>query len=95
MFAVLNIRKYARKPWAVGQEKKSELDGSKPTSQSRIYMPKKDRGRHAVRGGIDPGDYRYSSRVVGAVNIRRMSEPGMRLFLPRVRRNCPPLVGEP
>ena len=44
---------------------------------------------------IDPGDHRYSSRVVGAVEIRRISEPGMGPYLPRVRRNCPPSVGEP
>ena len=50
---------------------------------------------HAVRGGIDPGDHRYSSRVVGAVEIRRISEPGMGSYVPRVRRNCPPMVGEP
>ena len=50
---------------------------------------------HAVRGGIDPGHHRYSSRVVGAVEIRRVSEPGMGPYLSRVRRNCPLLVGEP
>ena len=34
-----------------------------------------------------------SSRVVGAVEIRGTSEPGMGCYLHRVRRNCPPLVG--
>ena len=48
-----------------------------------------------MRGGIDPGGHRYSSRVVGAVDIQRISERGMGPYLPRVRRNCPPLVGEP
>ena len=47
-----------------------------------------------MRGGIDLGNHRYSSRVVGAVEIRRISEPGMGTYLPHVRRNCLPLVGE-
>ena len=47
-----------------------------------------------MRGGIDLGDHRYSSRVVGAVEIRRISEPGTGSYLPRVRRNCPPLIGD-
>ena len=50
--------------------------------------------RHAGRN-IDTGDHRYSSRVAGAVEIRRISEPGMGPYLPRVRRNCLPSVGEP
>ena len=48
-----------------------------------------------ARRYIDPGDHRYSSRVAGAVDIRRISEPEMGPYLPRVRRNCPPSVGEP
>ena len=44
---------------------------------------------------IDPGDHRYSSRVAGAVEIRRISEPGIGPYLPRVRRNCAPSVSEP
>ena len=48
-----------------------------------------------MRGGIDLGNHRYSSRVVGAVDIRRISEPERGPYLPRVRRNCPLLVGEP
>ena len=50
--------------------------------------------RHAGRY-IDPGDHRYSSRVVGTVEIRIIFEPGMGPYFPRVRQNCPPLVGEP
>ena len=44
---------------------------------------------------IDQGDYRYFSRVVEAVEIRKSSESGIGAYLPRVRGNCPPLVGEP
>ena len=52
---------------------------------------------------IEPGDqcyssrvaHRYSSRVAGAVEIRKISEPGMGPYLPRVRRSCPSSVGEP
>ena len=47
-----------------------------------------------LTGGIDPGDHRYSYRVVGAVEIRRIYEPWMGPYLPRVQRNCPPLVDE-
>ena len=48
---------------------------------------------------IDPEDHRYSSSVAGAVagavEIRRISEPGMGPYLPRLQWNCPPSVGEP
>ena len=44
---------------------------------------------------INAGEYRHSSRVAGAVEIRRISQPGMEPYLPRVRRICPPSVGEP
>ena len=30
-----------------------------------------------LTGDIDPDDHRYSSRIVGAVEIQRISEPGM------------------
>ena len=39
---------------------------------------------------IDPGDHRYSSRVVGAVEIRRISEPGMGPYLLR-ETELPPI----
>ena len=48
---------------------------SKPTSQSRV-ISQWSRSWHAVRGGIDPGDNRYGSRVVGAVEIRGISKRG-------------------
>ena len=48
-----------------------------------------------AEGYTDPGDHRYSSRVAEAVEFRTISEPGMGPYLPRVRRNCPPSVGEP
>ena len=48
-----------------------------------------------MRGGIDPGDHRYSSDVVGVVEIRRIFQPEMGPHLPRVPRNWPPLFGEP
>ena len=50
---------------------------------------------HRVERYIDLGDHRYSFRVVGAVEIRRISEPRMGPNLARVRPNCPQLVGEP
>ena len=40
-------------------------------------------------------DHGCGSRVVGAVNILRIFEPGMGPYVPLVRRNCPPLVVEP
>ena len=49
-------------------------------------------GFHIVRDGVDAGDHRYRSHVV-VVDIRGVSEAGMEPYLPRVRRNCPPLVG--
>ena len=48
-----------------------------------------------MRGGIDPGDHLYSSRVVGAEEIRRISEAGMTPILPCMRHNSALLVGEP
>ena len=50
-------------------------------------------GFHVVRSGVDTGGHRYCSRVSGAVEIRGIHESGMRPYLPRVRRKCPPLMG--
>ena len=50
-------------------------------------------GFHVVRGGVDPGDHRHRSCVFLALEIRGIYEPGMGPYLPRVRRNCPPLMG--
>ena len=43
---------------------------------------------------IDPGDHHYRSRAVGAVRVRRITEPRMGPYLPCVRRNFLLLVGE-
>ena len=58
-----------------------------PISGKRIWL-----GFHVVRSGIDTVGHRYCSRVFGAVEIRGIHESGMGLYLPRVRRKCPPLM---
>ena len=42
-----------------------------------------------VRRYIDPGDSRYRSRVAGAVDIRRISKPGMGTISPVCDRTAP------
>ena len=46
-------------------------------------------------GRVDPGDHRYRSRVVGAVEVQGTFLQGMGHYLPRVRRNSPPLISGP
>ena len=59
-----------------------------PISGKRIWL-----GFHVVRSGVDTEGHRYCSCVFGAVEIRGIHESGMRPYLPRVRRKCPPLMG--
>ena len=68
-----------------------ELMASKTTSQSREISQSMRSGMTRRAGRYnDPGDHRYSSRVVGAVETpRRISEPGIGPYLLRVRRNYP------
>ena len=69
-----------------------ELVGSKPTNQP-ITTNKPMESWLTLRAGryIDPGEHRHSSRVAGVVEVRRISQPGMEPYLPRVRRICPPI----
>ena len=87
---VCRIRKYARKHESFEITVRYWVKAYQP-----ITNKPKGSGITRRAGTFDPGDHRYSSRVVGAVEIRRISELGMGPYLPRVRRNCPPLVGEP
>ena len=64
------------------------MSESQPISGKRIWL-----GFHVVRSGVDTGGHRYCSRVFGAVEIRGIHKSGMRPYLPRVRRKCPPLMG--
>ena len=59
-----------------------------PISGMRVWL-----GFHVVRSGVDTVGHRYYSRVFGAVDIRGVHESGMGLYLLRVRRKCPPLMG--
>ena len=59
-----------------------------PISGTRIWL-----GFHIVRSGVDTVGHRYCSRVFGAVEIRGIHESGMGLYLARVRRKCPLLMG--
>ena len=83
---------YARKPDSVEIIVSCWVKAYQPITRKKPIKSGLTRraGRH-----IDPGDHRYSSHVVGAVEIRRISEPGMEPSIPPgVRWNCPLLVGE-
>ena len=59
-----------------------------PISGKRIWLE-----FHVVRSRADTGGHRYCSRGFGAAEIRGIHQSGMGPYLPRVRRNRPPLMG--
>ena len=75
--------------------KDSEPSMGAPLSRGALWLPctspnqppigQRCWGFHLARGGVDPGEHRFRIRGVGVVEIRRLYDPGMGPYAPRVR----------